>query len=400
VNSPPAPPHPFRVLVTVGTFEPGSRGGGPVRSVANILDSTSSDVKVTLVTRDRDLGSDVAYAGLSGKWVDRGLVRVFYLNTRSPRQWWELWRKLRTTQFDLLYVNSLWDPISSLVPIGATRAHLLRIPQVLIAPRGELSPGALSLKVRKKALFLKLWARVLRGGHIAWHAFTEREATEIIAAIPWADTIVNQSQVSLPDEALEPADVSFGQEVRLVYIGRISPKKNLLLSLAALKTISTPVRLNIFGPLEDPQYWASCLDAIQELPKSVSVRYLGELEPTRVRQEFSLYDAFLFPTLGENFGHTIAESLSASCPVICADNTPWTQVLGAGGGRILGELSVQCLASEIEMLLNLDPAERAERRRAAGRAFKEWRRGIVGYSILDQLRHRYSGDPADDARTI
>src|SRR5690606_22656373 len=32
---------------------------------------------------------------------------------------------------------------------------------------------------------------------------------------------------------------------------------------------------------------------------------------------------FLFPTLGENFGHVILEALTAGCPVLISDRTPW-----------------------------------------------------------------------------
>src|SRR5664280_2522415 len=75
-----------RVLVTCATFEPGYRGGGPVRSVAQIIDSAPADLDILLVTRDRDLGSDEPYPGLSGRWISRGRAKVFYLNTRSIRQ--------------------------------------------------------------------------------------------------------------------------------------------------------------------------------------------------------------------------------------------------------------------------------------------------------------------------
>ena len=34
-------------------------------------------------------------------------------------------------------------------------------------------------------------------------------------------------------------------------------------------------------------------------------------------------DLFVFPTLGENFGHVIFESLEASTPVLVSDQTPW-----------------------------------------------------------------------------
>ena len=63
--------------------------------------------------------------------------------------------------------------------------------------------------------------------------------------------------------------------------------------------------------------------------------YHGELQPDAVVTTFARYDAFAFPTLGENFGHVIAESLSAGCAVICSDQTPWTPVLLAGGGTVV-----------------------------------------------------------------
>jgi hypothetical protein len=72
-------PRPFRVLVTCGVFKPGSRGGGPIRSVANVVDTAPNDVDIMLVTRDRDLGSSEPYGGLSGQCVPRGRARVFYL---------------------------------------------------------------------------------------------------------------------------------------------------------------------------------------------------------------------------------------------------------------------------------------------------------------------------------
>lgn len=36
-----------------------------------------------------------------------------------------------------------------------------------------------------------------------------------------------------------------------------------------------------------------------------------------------MYDLFVFPTLGENFGHVVIESLSAGTPVFMSNTTPW-----------------------------------------------------------------------------
>ena len=64
----------------------------------------------------------------------------------------------------------------------------------------------------------------------------------------------------------------------------------------------------------------------------MSVEYKGLIDHEEVIDTFSDYDAFLFPTLSENYGHVIAESLSAGCPVIISDQTPWTPVNEKGAG--------------------------------------------------------------------
>ena len=43
-------------------------------------------------------------------------------------------------------------------------------------------------------------------------------------------------------------------------------------------------------------------------------------------KELKKHHIFLFPTLGENYGHVIQEALSAGCPVILSDQTPWQDI--------------------------------------------------------------------------
>src|SRR5437660_12656937 len=82
---------PLRVLATAEGFEPGFRGGGPIRSLAAIVDTISDNIDLHLITRDRDFGSSKPYPDLSGRWIRRGRSRVFYLNTRRLGQWFRLW---------------------------------------------------------------------------------------------------------------------------------------------------------------------------------------------------------------------------------------------------------------------------------------------------------------------
>ena len=164
--------------------------------------------------------------------------------------------------------------------------------------------------------------------------------------------------------------------VRLVFVGRICPTKNLHMVLDALHRLDAPAGLDIYGPLEEGLYWSRCKALIGRLPAWVRARYCGELTPAQTRLTFARYDAFVFPTLGEEVGHIIAESLSASCPVICSTKTPWTDLLISGGGIVLPELNPGRLADEIARVAAASHAERAGARQRAGAAYRSWRGGV------------------------
>jgi len=72
---------------------------------------------------------------------------------------------------------------------------------------------------------------------------------------------------------------------------------------------------DIYGTLEDLKYWNECQELIKKLPDNIKVKYMGIVKPDMVVPVFSFYDLFLFPSGGENYGHVIAESLTAErCP--------------------------------------------------------------------------------------
>ena len=374
---------PFRVLLVCEFFEPGFRAGGPVRSIAHMLDSSSDVVDVLVVTRDRDLGSAEPYPGLSGRLVHRRNAQVCYVDPRRLRHWWLLATVLTGRRFDLLYVNSFWAR-SSLLAVFAARLGLIRARRILVAPRGELAPSALRTKAGKKRFFLPLWRPFLRRRDVLWHATCGAEADAIRRAFPGAPVEVSQNEVALPPEPLSP--VRNDGPLRLVCVSRIHPIKGLAVTLAALEQVTGRISFDIYGPIEDRAYWAACADLIRRLPPSVTVSYQGMLAPDQVRATFAGYDAFVFPTSGENFGHVIAESLSASCPVLCADRTPWTPVIEAGGGILLADLDVQTLARQLDGLAAATPEQRFRARRAAGDAYRDWRARDAGVNLLDRIR--------------
>ncbi|KWV33689.1 glycosyltransferase family 4 protein [Micromonospora rifamycinica] len=374
----------FRVLVTAGYFSPGWRAGGPVRSIADTLDTASGEVSTTLLTRDRDLGTRTAYPGLSGTWARHGRTDVFYLGVRRPAHWWTLWRALRSARYDLLYVNSVWSAFS-ILPVAAARLGLLRADRILVAPRGEFGAAALDLHRFRKRVFLAGWRWMLRGPRVLWHATGPHEAADIRRILPRARMAV-VAPAAGPEPRPAPAALPATDEVRLVFLSRISPMKNLDLVLAALAHVRPPVRLDVYGPVEDARYWQRCAELWSALPDPSVVRYCGELRPEQVGDTFARYDASVLPTRGENFGNAIAESMAAYCPVVCSDRTPWTTVLRDGGGQVLTELTPVALGALLSRIAAATPEQRQAARRAAGEAYRRWRLGRCRVSVLDQAR--------------
>jgi glycosyltransferase involved in cell wall biosynthesis len=92
------------------------------------------------------------------------------------------------------------------------------------------------------------------------------------------------------------------------------------------------VEFNVYGPIEDGKYWQECQQLIQGLPTNVTVNYRGELTHPEVQGVVQCHELFFLPTCGENFGHVIAEALSAGCPVLISDQTPWRGLREAGVG--------------------------------------------------------------------
>ncbi|MFF5173148.1 glycosyltransferase family 4 protein [Micromonospora sp. NPDC000089] len=382
-------PHPreanqFRVLVVADHFEPGYRAGGTVRTIVDMVSGAGRHVAVTVLTRDRDLGVSAPYPGLSGRWGEHGRSAVFYLDPRRPAQWWNFWRRIRRTRVDVLSLNSVWSPFM-VIPVLAARLRFLPVGRILITPHGELEPGALGIKRRKKRLYLTVWRWMLRGRRVLWNATTPMEVAGIRNMVSATARIAVVTEPTGPEPAEPPARAAEEGPARLVFISRISAMKNLDLVLAALALVPTAVRLDIFGPRADEAYWRDCERLMAALPDHVRVTYGGELHPQQVRETFARYDAFVLPTRGENFGHVIAESLSVACPVICSDRTPWTDVLQAGGGVVVAELTPARLAERIEQVASMSAAQRHTARLAAAKAYRGWYERGGRTNVLDQV---------------
>ena len=111
--------------------------------------------------------------------------------------------------------------------------------------------------------------------------------------------------------------------LRIVFLSRISPMKNLSFLLRVLQKVNFPIQLSIYGPKEDLSYWKECLYLIDQLPSNIKLLIGDQVPYKQVKSILQKHDVFVLPTLGENFGHIIIEALIAGVPVIISDKTFW-----------------------------------------------------------------------------
>lgn len=315
---------PKKILVFIDWYLPGYKAGGPIRSVSNIITSLKKDFDFFVFTRNSDLGDSQPFKNIiSDKWTIHPDNYPVYYASQKALSIKNINKILSEKDYDILYLNGIFSYRFNILPLLLSR-FLKKKYKIIVSPRGMLGAGALSLKKKKKKLFLFLAKTfgILRD--VTWHASSNHEAMEISKIFGSKAKIVDAMNISLLSANILSKSEKRKGEARFFFLSRISRKKNLLGALKIFKEIKTGnVSFDIYGPMEDELYWKECETVMNSLGKNISVKYKGILSPELNKEVLSHYHFMLFPTLNENYGHVIFESLSAGCPVIISDQTPW-----------------------------------------------------------------------------
>ncbi len=347
------------VLTLVPYFEPGFKAGGPITTIRNSVDHLCHKVKFKIVTSDRDLGDKQAYPVPINRWIP-GVPDRYYLSGRNGTK---LIRIIRETNFDVLYLNSFFSFKFSILPVIWNKYMNVNLKRTVLAPRGEFSEGALTMKPFKKKIFIALakWFGIY--SDMIWQASSVQEEAEIVKVFgPKALVIVAPDFPSSSKFSEEPVFEKMPKQrgsLRLVFLSRICRMKNLNFAIAILQNIKGEVQFDIYGPIEDELYWKECNHLIRELPGNIKVNYLGAVTPAKVKAILGSYDLFFLPTLGEGFGHAIFEAMQAGCPVLISDRTPWGEAARWGGGAVIPLDKPEEFALSLERYVNMDFEEHA-----------------------------------------
>lgn len=349
----------MKVLLIIDHYLPSFKAGGPLRSVPNLINKLES-VNFSIITRDRDLGSNIELKNIEiDKWSNAFGVRIYY---SSPRKFslFKLFKTMRDDVFDTIYLNSLFSLRATIFPLLFKYAGFFPNVRFVLAPRGELSPGALKDKKLKKYIYLTIVKKIGLYEGTIFHATSSMEVDHIRKHFPnnLNEFSLVQNAVSLQLNGAFHPTINSSEDLKIIFLSRIVSKKNLIFLLDVLQHINVKVKLSIFGTIEDQRYWLKCQSKILDLPENVIVEYKGEVEPDEVVKTFGNYDLFVFPTKGENFGHVVFESLSAGTPVLLSDETPWSSPILSTELIVLNLAQKEAWIDAITMHANLSQKDR------------------------------------------
>ncbi|MCF8261505.1 MAG: glycosyltransferase [Melioribacteraceae bacterium] len=353
-----------RVMVFIDWYWPGYRAGGPITSCINLVEELISEYDFYFITRNVDYGDDKVYAKVkSDEWnfIKEGLW-IYYASKNNLRMK-SFSKIISEKEVDYYYINGIYSFYFSILPLFLLDKKLKK---VIVAPRGMLAESAISIKKSKKRVFLFFAKKFKIYQSVIFHATNEVEHENVHKSLGDKCEIVLAPNIPSKLTSSQNTIIKRAGELKLVYIARIAPEKNLLYALESLLHLeNSKIEFQIYGPIYNENYWLQCRKIIADLPQAIKVIYKGPISNEKVSEVLSDSHFLFFPTLGENFGHIIIESLTSAVPVIISDETPWQDLseLNAGWAIPLSERSE--FVDVLKECVKMDEVEYSNMRKSA-----------------------------------
>jgi glycosyltransferase involved in cell wall biosynthesis len=314
----------MKVLHVVPSFQPAYSYGGPIRSTFELCrNAVELGCEVRVLTTDAN-GLDRVLDVDKNEEVElpEGF-RVRY----CPRR---LRHSVSPTLMRLLPTYMRWADVVHLTGVynfptfpTISWGRLLNKP-LIWSPRGALQRWEGSSRVGPKAVWDFLWYHAADRVELTMHVTSEHESRETLAGFRKLRIAMIPNGVDVPAN-LDRIDRN--RELRLLFIGRLDPKKGIesLLKACSLVDSALPWRLAIagWGP---PEYVSQLKEQIHALGLSGRVEMLGPVLAEAKKGLFECSDVALVPSYTENFGIVVAEALAHGVPVIASKGTPWSRL--------------------------------------------------------------------------
>ncbi len=268
--------------------------------------------------------------------------------------------ELEVTHSNILHSHGIW----MMPTVYAANAARDRSIPLILSPRGMLGKEALQFSRTKKWLFQAMFQSRALESVTCFHATSEQELEDIrqfglnqpVAVIP--------NGIDLPELAARPPSI----QPYVLSLGRLHPKKGLdrlLIAWSQLQNDFPEWILKIAGPAEGQHDLA-----LHSLSSQLQLKNVEFFNAIHGPDKFALMqgaELFVLPTLHENFGLVVAESLACETPVVCSKGAPWSGLQINNCGWWV-ERSPNALASALASAMQLPAATR----RAMGASGRTW----------------------------
>jgi glycosyltransferase involved in cell wall biosynthesis len=323
----------MKVVHVVPTFYPATYWGGPIYSVYGLCNALVKIPGVSLKVLTTDAAShsrsdSVHVSGFPMHYPEG--YEVYFCHrlwgaSFSPSMLLKLWPMIRWA--DVVHLTAMYSPPT--IPTLLI-CRLLGKP-VVWSPRGALQRWDGSTKPLVKGVWERICNTLIKPGRCFFHVTSEVEATASVERMPKAIAKLIPNGVDVPEGLPDKTWLPDGK-LRLLYIGRIHPKKGIENLLQAIKILDDEsTTLAIYGSGDDV-YTHSLHQLVCKLGLEQSVKFYGHVVGKEKMKAFMQADLCVVPSFTENFGMVIAEALVHGVPVIASKGTPWQEIESRGCG--------------------------------------------------------------------
>jgi len=320
----------MKLLHVIPSLDP--KSGGPARAVTAYANITQNFADVTIAATNEGFQTENTKAFIRSKTCIKDSVNIMlhnyigyhsYKYSHSLRQW--LYENI--TSFDMVHLHAAF---SFMTTISAAICRKFDVPYVF-RPLGTLSDFSVNkgAVLAKKVYYNLFESKTLHRAKII-HVTSNQEAEQIHRLI---NASVPVQVIPIP-EAVKWHGVreKSTKVLKLGFLSRIHPKKNIETLFKALKEINFPVRLHIAGTGKQA-YIDRLMNKAEALSVHKKIEWLGFVSDEQKPAFFDEIDYLILPSRHENFGIAVIEALAYGRPVIISsavDSASWIDIYGCG----------------------------------------------------------------------
>lgn len=342
-----------KLLIMASLFYPQKNGGGPPVSIMNVVQVIKDEFEIFIISKNHEVGLTEKLAGIEQGWTTYDFGKVYYFN-HGNHTVQNVFQLIREINPDVIYQNSFFS-FDDVIPVLLYKKRNKQV-GLVIAPRGEMCENRFAVGKIKKEVYIKTLKLLGLLKNVKYQATGDEEKHDIERYLGVeSENIYNINNFSVADEnAVCKLEKQVGV-LKLCFIARIQDTKNLLYGIERLKKVCGQVEYDVYGPIENKEYYEKCFSV--KLPTNVRVNYCGTVNHDDVGKVVSQYHVYYMPTIGENYGHSIVESMLYARPVVISNMTPWTSINEVSGGYAIPLEQPEIFEQKLNELCQMDDGE-------------------------------------------